>query len=253
MMQGLKSAISIVQEKRHMEPPSPKADVDIQKIEDVADPNKVRVPDISEYKGLALSLAHAFAVDDVAMYFIDTPDRPHWTAEQKWDLHLSIMEYIVYAHFLDGLVTTVGEGYGAVALWMPPGKNMDSLWTQLRSGMWRLNYKLSAEGRERFFTEFLPMLHDTKHAVLGHRDDDSWYLVYLDTRPEGRGKGYARKLMEHVSQQADRDGRPCYLESSSAINVKIYEKMGYDVREKLLLTRGDNDLQLDIMVREPKN
>src|ERR1700759_5436172 len=98
---------------------------------------------------------------------------------------------------------------------MPPGKNMDGLLTVLRSGMWRLNYQLSREGRERFFNEFLPVLHDTKEAVLGERDNDSWYLVYLGTRPEARGKGYARKLVEHVTKQADREGLPCYLESSN--------------------------------------
>src|ERR1700733_13334075 len=42
---------------------------------------------------------------------------------------------------------------------MPPGKNMDDYLTMLRSGMWRLSYKLSAEGKKRFFTEFLPLLH----------------------------------------------------------------------------------------------
>jgi hypothetical protein len=107
MIKGLASAISIVNEKPKMASISAPA----------INYDQVRIPDISEYKGLALSLAHAFAADEVAMYFIDTPDRKHWTEEQKWDLHLAIMEYIVYAHFLDGLVTTIGEDYGAVALW----------------------------------------------------------------------------------------------------------------------------------------
>lgn len=45
---------------------------------------------------------------------------------------------------------------------MPPGKNMDDIFTILRSGMWRLSYQLSREGRKRFFDEFLPLLNDTK-------------------------------------------------------------------------------------------
>lgn len=72
---------------------------------------------------------------------------------------------------------------------------MDDWWTILRSGMWRLYYKLSAEGRVRFYKEFMPLLHDTKHAVMGARDEDSWYLVYLGTKPSARGKGYAGKLI----------------------------------------------------------
>ena len=60
--------------------------------------------------------AEAFAEDDVARYFIDVPDREHWTDQQKWDLHVEIMEYITYAHILKGLAITVGD-FEAVALW----------------------------------------------------------------------------------------------------------------------------------------
>jgi len=79
--------------------------------------DKVRAIHISEYKAAALCLAEAFADDEVARYFVDVPDRESWTAEQRWNLHVKILEYITYAHCMRGLVTTVGEGYGAVALW----------------------------------------------------------------------------------------------------------------------------------------
>ena len=129
---------------------------------------------------------------------------------------------------------------------------MDDLYTICRSGMWRLNYKLSAEGKKRFFTEFLPLLHDTKTAVLGPRDDDAWYLLYIGARPSARGKGYARKLIDKVTAIADSDGRPCYLESSNEVNLIIYGKMGFEVKKKVHLQRAEEDVQLDIMVREPK-
>jgi hypothetical protein len=45
---------------------------------------------------------------------------------------------------------------------MPPGKNMDDWYTMIRTGMWRLWYKLTAEGRKRYFGEFMEMLHNTK-------------------------------------------------------------------------------------------
>lgn len=77
----------------------------------------VRIVPISEYKAAALALAEAFKEDSVSRYFIDTPDRSHWSEEQRWELHLSIMEYITYAHCMKGLVLTVGPNYGCVALW----------------------------------------------------------------------------------------------------------------------------------------
>lgn len=76
----------------------------------------VRVVTAAEYKEAAACLAEAFATDDVARYFIDVPDREHWTEAEKWDLHVEILEYVTYAHILKGLVTTIGD-FEAVALW----------------------------------------------------------------------------------------------------------------------------------------
>lgn len=128
---------------------------------------------------------------------------------------------------------------------------MDDWMTIMRSGLWRLNYKLSAEGKFRFFNEFFPLLHDTKHEVLGDRDNESWYLVYVGTKAAARGKGLARKLIDHVSVQADAEGRACYLESSNAINPIIYRKLGFEITRTIELTRAEKPVQLDIMVREP--
>ena len=87
---------------------------------------------------------------------------------------------------------------------MPPSRNMDDLPTILRSGMWRLRFQLSTEGKTRFFDEFLPLLHDTKAEVLGKRDDKAWYLVYIGTKESARGKGLAKACIEEVTHLVGR-------------------------------------------------
>lgn len=161
--------------------------------------NSIRVVAPHEYLKAAECLAEAFKDDHVVRYAVDTPDRDHWTEQEKYDLHRQMMEYVTYAHCLKGLVTTVGPDFDCVALWMPPGKNIDDMLTIVRSGMWRLNFQLSKEGKERFFKEFLPLLAHTKANVLGERDDYSWYLNYIGTKSGSRGKGYAKKLISHIS------------------------------------------------------
>ncbi|KAK5242757.1 hypothetical protein LTR16_008299 [Cryomyces antarcticus] len=136
---------------------------------------------------------------------------------------------------------------------MPPGQNMDDIWTVMRSGMWRLQYKLSPEGKKRFFQEFLPLLHDMKHSILGARDDDSYYLVYVGTKAKAQKNGYAKKLINYVTKKADEESRACYLESSNAINPIIYRKLGFEIARKIHLQRGEANIELDIMVREPKS
>jgi hypothetical protein len=139
------------------------------------------------------------------MYFLDCPDTASWTAEQKWMLHLRTFECVVYAHILSGLAIGVPSStpseFDAVALWMPPGKNMDDFSTMIRCGFWRLKWRYSAIGRARFFDEFLPLLHVTKEEVMKERDASSWYLVYLGTKSAARGRGLAGMLVRHVTEK----------------------------------------------------
>jgi hypothetical protein len=77
----------------------------------------VRVIGIEECREAGLSLAHSFAADDLSQYFIDADDTTALSAEHKWKLHVDIMTYIVAAHCYNGIVTTIGPDYDAVALW----------------------------------------------------------------------------------------------------------------------------------------
>ncbi|KAI0447590.1 hypothetical protein F4803DRAFT_269806 [Xylaria telfairii] len=194
--------------------------------------DQVRVIGISECKEAALSLAQAFATDELAQYILDAEEGGD---ESKWRLHVDIFNYIVAAHCYKGVVTTIGPDYEAVALWMPPGKDSDDWLTILRSGMWRLYYQLSAEGRRRYYNELLPVLHQTKDEVMGDRDDNYYYLVYLGTKPSGQRRGYARKLIDHMAAKADAEGRAMYLESSSLKNNGYYKKFGFEIKRDVYL------------------
>ncbi|EAA32732.3 hypothetical protein GE21DRAFT_5696 [Neurospora crassa] len=232
----------------------------------------VRAAGMSECREVSLSLAHAFAADDYAQYLVNTEDSEDektavgsgggdsrgvmssgtiMTPEAKWKLHVDIMTYAVAMHCLNGLVTTIGPEYDSVALWLPPGHDLDSWWVLFRSGAWRLYYQLSIEGRKRYFDEVVPLLHDTKAQVLGERDHDAWYLVYLGTKPSSQGRGYAGKLLKDVMQRADAENRPMYLESSSLANNSYYQKFGFETKRDIFLKRGRDPVRLSIMVREP--
>ncbi|KAI9675928.1 MAG: hypothetical protein M1829_003166 [Trizodia sp. TS-e1964] len=212
---------------------------------------QVRVVTMKELAPAALCLAQAFEHDHVARYFLDTKDMEYCTPAQKWKLHLTICESIVSVYIYRGLVTTIGPNYDSVALWMPPSATMGDWRTELRSGMWRLRYKLSREGKKRLFTEFWPLLSECKAEVMGARDRESWYLRYLGTKESSRGKGYASQLIKHVIDKADAENRACYLESSAGTNAGFYQKHGFISMRKLNLTRGETPIIMDIMVREP--
>ncbi|KAK4161279.1 puromycin N-acetyltransferase [Cladorrhinum sp. PSN259] len=203
-------------------------------------------------KDAGMTLAHAFAADDYAQYLVDTSDGPR-DEETKWKLHVDILAYTVASHVLSGLVTTVGPDFDSVALWIPPHHDLDDWYTLLRSGLWRLHFRLPSEGKKRLFDEILPLLHDTKAEVLGkEREHEAWYLVYLGTKPNSQGRGYGSKLLTGMMARADEENRPIYLESSSLTNNVYYEKFGFEVKRDIYLRRGEGEpVRLSIMVREP--
>lgn len=135
---------------------------------------------------------------------------------------------------------------------MPPGQDMDDWLTYFRSGLWKLYFQLSREGRKRFYDEFLPLLHHTIDHVMGDRNANFYYLVYLGSKPSARGKGYAKKLIQHMTDRADRENCPTYLESSAEINLSYYRKMGFEWKTDILMERGRKPVKMQIMVREPR-
>lgn len=69
-----------------------------------------------------------------------------------------------------------------------------------------------------------------------------------------RGMGVGKRLMESVMDKADREGMPCYLESSKGYpNVTIYEKMGFELVKEIECVEGGDICRLYCMIREPKS
>ncbi|PNY23749.1 N-acetyltransferase [Tolypocladium capitatum] len=198
------------------------------------------------------SLAHAFAADPLSVYLLAGDDTADWAPERLWALHVRIMACTFAAYRLRGVATAMGPDYDAIALWTPPGKFMDDWWATLRSGTWRLRYQLPAEARTRFFDELLPALHEAREQTMGSRNDDCWYLGYIGTKPGARGKGYASKLIRAMTDKADAENRPMYLESSSLDNNGLYAKFGFEIKGEIRLTRGPAPVVLYCMVREPQ-
>lgn len=61
----------------------------------------------------------------------------------------------------------------------------------------------------------------------------------IAVRAEMRGKGVGRRLVEVVTERADEEGMPCYLESSKGMpNLRIYEKLGFEMAREIECVDG---------------
>lgn len=91
------------------------------------------------------------------------------------------------------------------------------------------------------------------HDVIWTDPRGYYFCNVLAVSSEMRGMGVGRKLVEVVTQQADRDGIPCYLESSKGVpNLIIYEKLGFDLVTEIDCVDGRDACKLYCMVRKPK-
>jgi GNAT superfamily N-acetyltransferase len=71
--------------------------------------------------------------------------------------------------------------------------------------------------------------------------------------PEAQGKGIGRKLVEVVTERADMEQMPCYLESSKdKPNMQIYESWGFEFATQMDCDDDGAICKLFCMVREPK-
>jgi GNAT superfamily N-acetyltransferase len=55
----------------------------------------------------------------------------------------------------------------------------------------------------------------------------SWHLAILATDPRHRGRGLARRLLEHVLDRCDADGLAAWLETTDPVNPPLYERFGF--------------------------
>ena len=73
----------------------------------------------------------------------------------------------------------------------------------------------------------------------GHLPEDPcWFLDIVAVDAPARGRGHARRLIEHGLTRAHDEGLPAFLETSIRGNVGLYERFGFRVVEELAAPDG---------------
>lgn len=130
-----------------------------------------------------------------------------------------------------------------VALLRSPGHYRRGVWGMLRAGM--LSSALKLGWREWSRLASLRIVDGRHKAIMGRRPH--WYLETLGVAPEHQGRGLGSALLTHVFLHSEADGVPCYLETSTERNVRMYEAKGFVLRDSAEVS---DSLTLYIMVRE---
>jgi GNAT superfamily N-acetyltransferase len=125
--------------------------------------------------------------------------------------------------FVDGAlpyrwVWLAGEGQ-ALSMWIPPGG------TELTEEQESRLVALAHESLGTKVGDYLELLH--RFEAAHPRDTPHYYLSFLATHPNHRGKGVGMELLARNLEVIDGEGLPAYLESSNPANNARYESVGF--------------------------
>ncbi|MEA2652574.1 MAG: hypothetical protein QOI85_2295 [Chloroflexota bacterium] len=188
-----------------------------------------------EIPELAATLARAFAHDPFYSFLAgDAPER----SQRMQDGWSGILQF-----GSAGLAETyTTDDHAGVAVWIPPAHGGPSFVDSLR--MTPSIARLAGWRRLRQVTNAIGALERRHHH---HAPQPHFYLSALGVEPDRQGEGIGTALMQPVLDRCDRDGIPAYLETATARNVLLYERLGFDVVEELTLP--DTDVHGWLMLR----
>jgi GNAT superfamily N-acetyltransferase len=194
----------------------------------------VRAATESDAEAVVATIVAAFSDDPTwAWMFPDPRRRP--------DQHATIFGLYVESALPSGGVWMSDDRASAVAVFTPPGER-----------------ELSEEAEARLEPFVVEALADHAPAVLEtfRRFEAAipegrpfYYLSFLGTRPDSRGRGIGMALLGELVAKADDDGRPTYLESTNPANNPRYERLGF--KRQSSFTTPDELHTVTTMWREP--
>lgn len=190
-------------------------------------PTDVRRATTADIPAMAATLALAFAHDPFYSFLTgDAPER-NQRMREGWSGILRFGS----ARLAETYTT---DDRGGVALWLPPGHRGPPILDSLR--MTPSIGRLAGWRRVRMITTVIAAL-EQRHRH--HLSEPHFYLSALGVSPDRQGEGIGTALMEPVLDRCDRDRIPAYLETATARNVLLYEKLGFEVVEELTLPNTD--------------
>jgi GNAT superfamily N-acetyltransferase len=185
------------------------------------------------------ALAAAFVDDPGYVYVLPGPPERARAITRFMDALLSFA-------LLYGEVYTTAEVRG-VACWLPVRGPSLSLWQLVRTGFALPRAVLSLRGESRVRMSDILRYNDEIHA--NAVKELHWYLGALGVLPEWQRRGIGTRLLQPLLARADAEGVPCYLETQTADNVRLYERQRFEV-----IHEGEvpgHGLRMWAMLRQP--
>ena len=183
-------------------------------------------------------LSRAFRDDPLSVYLFPDP------VEREENMPRVFRSMLSYGHLYGGAV--VSPNLEGVVVWIPSERTHHTLWRDIRSGNTTMLFSIGRKAAVRW---------KALGAYVGaikkrHVPTAYCYGLLLAVDPVYQGKGYGGALLRAVLSGADREHRPCYLETMSERDISFFEHFGFRVVEEGLVP--GTELRVWGMMRDEK-
>jgi ribosomal protein S18 acetylase RimI-like enzyme len=177
-------------------------------------------------------LAPAFAHDPVISYMLNNLTRAARLAYLP-----AYFRALLTAATLNGASISEADGWASCAVVMPPGADVGNPWTLVPAGLVGILWTLGVRGCWKMIGEFEGVTGRAREREMG-RGGRYYYVFFIGTAEEGRGRGLASRLMEEVKEGAGREGMPVWLEATTERSRNLYARLGFEDLGEIVLGKG---------------
>jgi ribosomal protein S18 acetylase RimI-like enzyme len=149
------------------------------------------------------------------------------------DLRCRMFTGVVAMVLAGGGIVDRTEGFGGVAVWLPPGREL-GIGAFVRSRFAPLRWVLRTPRRDLKRMMEVPRLIEPKRKAL--MPEPHWQLMVLGVHPDHHGEGMGSSLVESGIGRAAVGDAPLYVDTSAEANVGFYERFGFELVQTLILT-----------------
>lgn len=186
----------------------------------------------SRIPATAALYSKAFRSDPAITYLLCTLPPPQREAYLE-----EYFTRLATAAALNNAVFEEAEDFSSCSIIMPPGCSVDNPWTLIPAGLFSVLWKLGVAGCWRMLGEFEPATAAVRKQALGGVEG-FWYLFFVATREDARGKGLSSALIRRLQERAEEEGVPVWLEATTEYSSKVYAKLGFEGVGTVVLGEG---------------
>jgi ribosomal protein S18 acetylase RimI-like enzyme len=176
-----------------------------------------------EVRAVAGTLARAFHDDPVMTWLFGERDRPRLRRLTRF------FASETRRHLRHDDTVLTADGHPGAAMWARPGR-------------WRTSWADLIRAVPLMVAGVGPRLPRALRGLdlveRGHPREPHWYLAFVGTDPDHRGRGAGRAVIDPVLADCDAGGLGAYLESSRPENLSYYEQFGFAVTGRIDLPGG---------------